>query len=105
MSPSPEGPAGGARRRGFQRSLLLVVLLAAIALGIREVHDRLAFVSETDARVSANLVVVSSRVAGWLTDVSIVEGAPVKAKQILARVDGQAGRGARRTRPFACARS
>ena len=92
MSPSPEKPAGGVRRRGFQRSLLMVVLLVAIALGIREVHDRLAFVSETDARVSANLVVVSSRVAGWLTQVSIVEGAPVTAGQILAQVDDRDSR-------------
>jgi membrane fusion protein (multidrug efflux system) len=92
MNPSPEKPAGGVRHRGLQRSLLLVAVLAVIALGIREVHDRLAFVSETDARVSANLVVVSSRVAGWLTDVSIVEGAPVKAKQILARVDDRDSR-------------
>ena len=92
MSPSPESPAGGARRRVFRRSLIVVVLLAAIVLGIREIHDRLAFVSETDARVSANLVVVSSRVAGWLTGVSIVEGAPVKAKQVLARVDDRDSR-------------
>lgn len=92
MSPSPEKPAGGVRRRGIQRSLLLLALLAAIALGIREVHDRLTFVSETDARVSAHLVVVSSRVAGWLADVSIVEGATVKAKQILARVDDRESR-------------
>jgi len=92
MSPATDGPAGLARHRGFQRSLLLVALLAAIVLGVREIHDRLAFVSETDARVSANLVVISSRVAGWLTDVSIVEGAAVEAKQVLARVDDRDSR-------------
>lgn len=92
MSASADKPAGDARHRGLQRSLLLLVLLAAIVLGIREVHDRLAFVSESDARVTANLVVVSSRVAGWLTDVSIIEGAPVKTKQIVARVDDRDSR-------------
>ncbi|TFH51284.1 MAG: HlyD family secretion protein [Lysobacterales bacterium] len=87
MSPPTETPAGGIRHRGFQRSLIFVVLLAALVLGIREIHDRLVFVSESDARVTANLVVVSSRVAGWLTEVNIVEGAQVKAKQVVARVD------------------
>jgi membrane fusion protein (multidrug efflux system) len=92
MNPSTETSPGGLRHRGFQRSLVLVLLLAAIVLGVREVHNRLAFVSESDARVSANLVVVSSRVAGWLTDVTIVEGAAVKAKQVLATVDDRDAR-------------
>ena len=92
MSMPTENAAAGIRHRGFQRSLVLVVVLAAVVLGIREVHDRLAFVSETDARVSANLVVISSRVAGWLTDVSIVEGATVQAKQVVATVDDRDSR-------------
>jgi membrane fusion protein (multidrug efflux system) len=92
MSTSTEAPPGSVRNRALQRSLILVVLLAGVILGIREIHDRLAFVSESDARVSANLVVVSSRVAGWLTDVSIVEGARVNAKQVVARVDDRDSR-------------
>lgn len=92
MSRPTETSPGGLRHRGFQRSLLLVLLLAAIVLGVREVHNRLAFVSESDARVSANLVVVSSRVSGWLTDVNIIEGAEVKAKQVVATVDDRDAR-------------
>jgi len=92
MSSAKKEPSGFFRHRAFQRSLMLVLLLAAVVLGIREIHDRLAFVSETDARVTANLVVVSSRVAGWLTDVSIVEGATVKARQVLATVDDRDSR-------------
>jgi membrane fusion protein (multidrug efflux system) len=92
MSSTKKEPSGFFRHRAFQRSLMLVILLVAVVLGIREIHDRLAFVSETDARVTANLVVVSSRVAGWLTDVSIVEGATVKARQVLATVDDRDSR-------------
>jgi membrane fusion protein (multidrug efflux system) len=92
MSDAAQAPATGRRHRGYQRSLVLVVLLAAIVLGTLEVRDRLTHVSETDARVDANLVTVSSRVAGWVTEVRATEGASVEADEILASIDDRDSR-------------
>lgn len=93
MSPTSE-PAvtRRGRHRGFQRSLLLVVLLAAAVLGTMEVNDRLTHVSESDARVDAKLVTVSSRVAGWVSNVAVEEGDRIAANQILATIDDRESR-------------
>ena len=93
MSPTLESPVSSrSRHRGFQRSLLLIALLAAVVLGAREVHDRLTHVSETDARVDAKLVTVSSRVAGWVSSVEVEEGDKIDADQLLARIDERESR-------------
>jgi len=45
-----------------------------------------------DARVDGEVVTISSRVTGWLTDLSVIEGDEVKAGQIIARVDDRDSR-------------
>ncbi|MDX1433758.1 MAG: HlyD family secretion protein, partial [Gammaproteobacteria bacterium] len=71
---------------------LLVLLLAAAVLGAMEVHERLTHVSETDARVDAKLVTVSSRVSGWVDKVAVEEGDRIDESQILVSVDDRESR-------------
>jgi membrane fusion protein (multidrug efflux system) len=77
---------------GFQRSIVLVVILAAIVLVAFEVRDRVTHVSETDARIAGHLVTISSRVSGWVTKVSVQEGDAITANQVLAVVDDRESR-------------
>ena len=99
-SPAPASPAIGtpprqrlrtAGRLGFVRSprfiAIAVVLLAALAYGGRELHLRLTHVYEYDARVSADIVTVSSRADGWIMDLAVREGMKVEAGQVLVKID------------------
>ena len=51
-----------------QRLLILTLVVGGLVLIAREAHERLVYVDEIDARISGDLVTVSSRVAGWLTE-------------------------------------
>lgn len=97
---SPGTPAIGApaRRRlrtagllGIVRSprfiAIAVVLLAALAYGGRELHLRLTHVYEYDARVTADIVTVSSRADGWIVELAVREGMKVEAGQVLVKID------------------
>lgn len=70
---------------------LIVAMVALIALvfGAIEVHQRLTHVYEYDARVTADMVTVSSRVAGWITDIPVEEGQTVPRGGVIAQVDAR----------------
>ncbi|MBX3502190.1 MAG: HlyD family secretion protein [Alphaproteobacteria bacterium] len=73
-----------------QRVRLLVigaVLAAALGLGAYEVYMRSTHVYETDARITADIVTMSSRAEGWLVEVPVREGMRVEANQVVARID------------------
>ena len=74
---------------GLSVQAVLVVAVMAVGgwLGIREFNERLIFIKETDARVAAPLVTVSSRVGGWLTSVMVDEGQQVEADGPIVRLD------------------
>jgi len=72
--------------------MVLVVILAALVLVGFEVHDRVTHVSETDARIAGHLVTISSKVSGWVTNVSVEEGDAVDANQVLAIIDDRESR-------------
>ncbi|WP_163647721.1 HlyD family secretion protein [Modicisalibacter sp. 'Wilcox'] len=55
-------------------TLLALVVLAVLVWGGFAIHHRMTHVSAQDARVMADQVTVSSRLAGWVTDFSIIEG-------------------------------
>lgn len=69
-----------------------LLLLAAVAYGGREVHLRLTHVYEYDARVTADIVTVSSRAEGWIVDLAVREGQRVEAGQILVKIDDRAAK-------------
>lgn len=106
LKTSPVSPAVGvappvrvSRTSGIVRVLLrprsiviALLLLAAVAYGGRELHLRLTHVYEYDARVTADIVTVSSRAEGWIVDLAVREGQKVEAGQTLVKIDDRAAR-------------
>lgn len=106
LKTSPSSPAIGvppparvSRTSGVVRVLLRprfivigLLLLAAAAYGGREVHLRLTHVYEYDARVTADIVTVSSRAEGWIVDLPVREGQRVEAGQTLVKIDDRAAK-------------
>jgi membrane fusion protein (multidrug efflux system) len=92
-------PARVSRTSGIVRALLRprfivigLLLLAAAAYGGREVHLRLTHVYEYDARVTADILTVSSRAEGWIVDLAVREGQRVEAGQTLVKIDDRAAK-------------
>ncbi len=70
------------------RLFLLLIILASTAIGgIYWYRDQQKFVRESDARVVADMISVSSRVTGWITAMPTSEGDLVSAGDLLARLD------------------
>jgi membrane fusion protein (multidrug efflux system) len=90
----PDEPVGGRRaaitsRLPSGRKALMVVLVALIlaAWAAHWVYFRWAHVHVDDARIDGEVVTVSSRVSGWITELPVIEGDSVTAGQLLARID------------------
>ncbi len=64
----------------------LVALIALIFIG-REIYQRVYYVYAYDSRIDADLITVSSRVAGWVTSLEITEGSEVDKGKVLLTVD------------------
>jgi len=83
-----------ARRRGIGigGAVVLLIIIAAASLGGWEFTQRMAFVFEEDARVHADLITVSSRVEGWVTDISVREGDRVDKGAVIVKIDERESR-------------
>jgi membrane fusion protein (multidrug efflux system) len=90
---NPGADTGKTRRR--IRPVFIVaflVLIAAVYFGFTEVHKRLTYVFEEDARIHTDLVTVSSRVAGWITEMPAAEGEMVNEGTVLVQIDDRESR-------------
>jgi membrane fusion protein (multidrug efflux system) len=72
-------------------------LVAALAIGLvvwagNWLTHRWSHVVVDDARIDGEVVTISSRVSGWVTELPVIEGDEVKAGQIIARVDDRDSR-------------
>ena len=79
-------------RRGrikIQHIVAAIVLVAGGIWGAFEIHDRLTHVFEYDARISGDLITISSRVAGWVTKVAVTEGESVGKDHVLFQIDAR----------------
>ncbi len=78
-------------RRTGRAKLLLVLVAAAILLawGGRWLYHRYTHVYTDDARIDGEVVTISSRASGWLTELNVIEGDAVTKGQVLARVDAR----------------
>jgi membrane fusion protein (multidrug efflux system) len=65
----------------------VVAVLAMLYFGVTEVHKRIAYILEEDARIGADLVTISSRVAGWITQMPVIEGDRVQDGTVIVQVD------------------
>jgi len=80
-------PVPSRRRSRWQYLAFGFVALIAFIWGGLEVHDRLAYVHEVDARIQTNLITVSSRVSGWVSNISASLGETVVKSGVLAMID------------------
>ncbi len=81
------------RRRMAPRSAAVAAaLLAATLVGAWWLYDRLANVYVMDARVASSMILLSSRVAGWVTERPAREGERVAAGAPLLVVDDRQAR-------------
>lgn len=81
-----------ARAHGSVSGRGKIVLMGAAALllavsGAHWVYKRWTHVYLDDARIDGEVVTISSRVSGWITELPVIEGDAVKKGQLLARVD------------------
>jgi membrane fusion protein (multidrug efflux system) len=78
------------RGRFFLRPRILAglaVLAIAAVYGGREIYLRFTHIYEYDARVTADIVTVSSRADGWIVEMPALEGARVGANDVVVRID------------------
>ncbi len=90
VSTAPRRQWSAGRGRALVRPRTFVVaavLLVALAYGGRELYMRFTHVYEYDARVSADIVTISSRGDGWVVEMPVREGMQVEAGQVLVRID------------------
>ena len=69
--------------------LIGVAVTAALILGGREIYNRINFVYAYDSRIDADLIIVSSRVAGWVTSLEVTEGSEISKGNLLAAIDSR----------------
>lgn len=78
------------RNRGWIRYVILLLVLGVGGYwGFQEVRSRFTHVYEYDARIAGSLITVSSRVAGWVTEMNISEGDDIGKGQIIVRIDAR----------------
>jgi membrane fusion protein (multidrug efflux system) len=93
VTPTPSTKSSPQRYGG--RGKLIAVVIVAIVLaawGGRWVYHRYTHVYTDDARVDGEVVTISSRVSGWLTELNVIEGDAVTKGQVLAQVDSRDSR-------------
>jgi len=72
------------RLRG--QAMIGAALVTVIAVGYWS-YGRLDHISETDARVMADMVTISSRIDGWIAQRPVTDGQTIKAGDILVVID------------------
>lgn len=92
----PRGPMWTrGRGRGILRPRFLViaaVVLIGLLYGAREAYLRFTHVYEYDARVTADVFIISSRADGWIVDMPTLEGTKVNTGQVVVRLDDRAAK-------------
>ena len=72
-------------------ALGLLAIAGLVALGAW-IYDRFSHVYVDDARITADVISVSSRVSGWVTRISVSEGDTIKAGDVLISIDDRDAR-------------
>ena len=88
--PGPSAPRfPRALPAGAKTWLIVAAGLALAAWAAHWVYERATHVYLDDARIDGEVVTISSRVGGWVVELPVIEGDPVKKGQLLARVDAR----------------
>jgi membrane fusion protein, multidrug efflux system len=92
VSPEDRSPSRvAANGRGKLWAVGVVALLLA-AWGGYWLYQRWLHVYIDDARIDGEVITISSRVSGWITELPVIEGDEVKKGQLLAQVDDRDSR-------------
>ena len=87
---TPSSQAASRRLPNASRlALLTLLVLACLVWAGLAIHHRLTHVSAQDARVMADQVTVSSRLPGWVTDFTLIEGDSLAKDDMVARLYSQ----------------
>ncbi|QEM83021.1 HlyD family secretion protein [Halomonas binhaiensis] len=70
-------------------ALLTLLVLACLIWAGLAIYHRLTHVSAQDARVMADQVTISSRLPGWVTDFTLIEGDTLAKNDMVARLYSQ----------------
>ena len=73
--------------RGVRNLALGAAGIAGLGLFGNWVYDRFTHIYVDDARITADVISVSSRVSGWVTKISVSEGDTVRPGQVLVSID------------------
>ncbi|MBT3532855.1 MAG: HlyD family secretion protein [Rhodospirillaceae bacterium] len=76
-------------RRGVGRALLVAAVLVGLAGLTYWVYGRYTNVVVYDARIKADMIMISSRIDGWVTSVPVSEGHNVAVNEALITIDGR----------------
>jgi len=89
-----ETPRRPRARLSGQRKTWVVVIAALVfaAWGGNWLYQRWTHVYIDDARIDGEVVTISSRVSGWITELPVVQGDAVKKGALLAQVDDRDSR-------------
>ena len=81
-------PHGQSRlRRSIGRALFVAAVAVGVAGLIYWVYGRYTNVVVYDARIKADMIMISSRIDGWVTEVPVSEGGKLTAGQPLVMID------------------
>ncbi|MCW5656949.1 MAG: HlyD family secretion protein [Burkholderiaceae bacterium] len=89
---STRGEPWRRRQRSWRTYVATLAGLAALGTGGWWLHRQFTHVVVTDARVAADMVVVSSRLPGRVLAIEVREGDPVSKGAVLVRVDDRESR-------------
>jgi membrane fusion protein (multidrug efflux system) len=101
MNEPDRAPGGAHEESGRPRAspngrgklwLIGAVALVLAAWGGHWLYQRWIHVYIDDARIDGEVVTISSRVSGWITEMPVIEGDEVKKGQLLAQVDDRDSR-------------
>ena len=82
--------ASGIRTRLGGQGKVWIIMIVALVLAAwagNWLYYRFTHVHIDDARIDGEVITISSRVSGWVTELPVMEGDAVKKGQLLARVD------------------
>ena len=76
-------------RRTLRFILIASFISTTIFFGGREIYLRSNYIYTEDSRIEADMVIISSRVAGWVTALNVTEGSSILKGQVLLGIDSR----------------
>ena len=85
----PAAPGRAARRRRLRVAAAITAALCVLAAGPTWLHRQFTTVFVDDARIAADMVALSSRLPGWVTELNVIAGDTPRAGAVLLRLDSR----------------